>query len=127
MAGFYAVIERIPDQRHELDLGLVLLHHRLQRQHDGLDPVGIPAGCRAEGGFGHEITVKRHDRQDGVGQPRRVMAVGAHQAAGMFLSGVIAIHNGNFIAMAHGTQGEKQLGAQDGVYVFQHRRILRNF
>jgi hypothetical protein len=48
------------------------------------------------------------------------MAIRAHKPAGICLRGVIAIDQGNLVAMPHGAQGKQKLGAKKGRDTDQH-------
>ena len=49
------------------------------------------------------------------------MPVGADKTARVFLSRIVSIDQSDFVAMSHGAEREKQLGAKDGRYADQHQ------
>ncbi len=65
----------------------------------------------AKGGAIHEI-VERHDGQDRVEHIRGRYAIGADDAAAMLVGRIVAIDDGNLVAMSHGAQGLEEFGRE---------------
>ena len=55
---------------------------------------------------------------------RRIMAIHAHQSLGVRFRRIIAIHNGNLVAVPHAAQDRQKVGPQHGINTLEHLEDL---
>jgi hypothetical protein len=66
------------------------------------------------------VFIQWHNHQDCREHCKDTMPICPHQSAGMFLCWIVAIHQCDFIAMAHGPQREQQVRAEYRWHTKQH-------
>ena len=54
------------------------------------------------------------------------MPIHPHQPVGMGIGGIIAVDDGDLVAMAHGAQDHQQVGAEQGIDTFEHQTVSLN-
>ena len=119
MRRLYTLIEGVAGKRHHGEAGHTMRTDGFDLAMHRIGQRRIALHRRAEDRLGHEI-VDRQYLKHRIEHGDQVEPVGADDASSMFLRRIVAIDNGDFVAMAHGAQGEQQFGAENGRDADQH-------